>query len=224
MQLQNRVLKNSIKSLTPENTATPQGLQPILPVASNDRTHAIAIEESDWVRRVQEGDLVAFDLLMTRYRSRALRLATHVLHNAEEAEDVVQEAFVRIYTQIREYRGEARFYTWFYKIVLRCCLNRLRIPYWRREKVFLEEIRLPEVAPSKQSDTVEARMLVEQLLGRLTPPLRAAFVLRELEGLDYLEIAELLEIPVGTVRSRLSTAREQFRYFYQCVQKETQDV
>ncbi len=204
-------------------TALPQEQKHVLPEPAQ-RGLDMAEEEAEWVRRVRMGDFAAFDSLMTRYRPRALRLASNVLHNSEDAEDVVQEAFLRIYAQIREFRGEARFYTWFYNVVVRCCLNKMRIPYWKREQLFLAESLFADRAQPKQADSIEARLLVKQLMDRLSPPLRAALVLRELEGMDYLDIAELLEIPVGTVRSRLSVAREQFKSLYQSIQKETQDV
>jgi RNA polymerase sigma-70 factor (ECF subfamily) len=180
--------------------------------------------EGAWVARARQGDLEAFDWLMTRYRERAVRLASHVLHRPDEAEDVVQEAFLRVFAQMPDFRGDAHFYTWLYRIVVRCCLNRMRIPYWRREQVFLSETQADSEDRSQASIQTENRLEIETLLERLSPPLRAALVLRDREGLGYEEIAEVLQIPTGTVRSRLSAARRQFRAMWREAQEETNHV
>lgn len=172
----------------------------------------ISQEESLWLQRARAGELAAFDWLMTRYRDRAVRLAAHVLRRPAEAEDLAQEAFLRAFSQIRDFRGDAAFYTWLYRIIVRLSLNRMRHPDWHLEFEAVDDQEWigPPSVPS-ETDRSETRLLIEVLLDRLTPPLRAALVLRELEGLDYDEIAETLEIPVGTVRSRLNAARTQFR-------------
>lgn len=184
----------------------------------------IMAEERDWIRRTQAGDLHAFDLLMTRYRDRALRLATHILNRPDEAEDVVQEAFLRVYAQIGEFRGDARFYTWFYKVLVNCALNRMRTPFWKREKEPLLEGSLSLSGVQSEAAKSDAKLLAKHLLDTLSPPLRAAVVLRELEQRDYNEISEILGIPVGTVRSRLNAAREQLRNLYKSIEKETENV
>jgi RNA polymerase sigma-70 factor (ECF subfamily) len=181
-------------------------------------------EEADWIRRAQAGEVAAFDWLMTRYRDRAVRLAAHILRRPIEAEDLVQEAFLRAFWQIRGFRGDCAFFTWLYRIVLRLCLNRKREPWWRREQAAQEEEALFESAEPMPPEDFETRLLIENLLDRLTPPMRAVLVLRELEGLDYAEIAALLEIPVGTVRSRLNAARAQFRLLWQRVMEESSHV
>jgi RNA polymerase sigma-70 factor (ECF subfamily) len=151
-------------------------------------------------------------------------VATHILNRPDEAEDVVQEAFLRVYAQIGEFRGDARFYTLFYKILVHCALNRMRTPFWKREKEPLLEgfLSLPDAeSEAEKSDT---KLLAKHLLNTLSPPLRAAVVLREMEQRDYNEISEVLGIPVGTVRSRLNAAREQLRNLYQSIEKETENV
>jgi RNA polymerase sigma-70 factor (ECF subfamily) len=178
-------------------------------------------EEVDWIARARQGDVAAFDWLATRYRARAVRLAAHVLRRPSEAEDVAQEAFLRAFTQIRSFRGDAAFYTWLARIVIRLCLNRMRHPGWYRERAPRDEIDYGETPQQQTAEQIDTRLLIDALLDRLSPPLRIALVLREVEGLDYQEIADTLQIPVGTVRSRLNAARTQFRTLWQSVLEET---
>lgn len=175
-------------------------------------------EEFRWVELAQTGDQSAYRWLMDRYRNRTLRLASHILHNPEDAEDVAQEAFIKAFREIRDFRETSGFYTWLYRITVRICYDRLRCS---RVKL---ETSLPDNFAVAHNEDCDARLLVESLLQRLSPPIRAALALRELEGLDYEEIADILRVPVGTVRSRLNSAREQFRKLYTMAMKETEDV
>jgi len=175
-------------------------------------------EEEWWICRATGGDPEACAWLLRRYRARVVRLAAHVLRRPDEAEDAAQEAFVRAFRSLRDYRGHGRFYTWLYRIVVRACIDRQRLARHQREAC-LEDAR---VADARQG--VHERLLVAALLDQLSPPLRAALVLRELEGLEYEEIAAVLSVPVGTVRSRLNAARKRFRTLYERAQEEEQSV
>ncbi len=174
-------------------------------------------EERAWLDRCAKGDERAIRWILNRYRDRVVRLASHVLHNSREAEDVAQEAFVKAFRQIDQFRGESGFYAWLYRIVINLCLDKMRRKCMTSEFP-LEERTLPHQAIANPD--MEKRMAVEQVLDSLTPPMRAALVLREVEGLEYAEIAQVLNIPVGTVRSRLNTAREQFRKRWTAIQEE----
>ncbi len=214
------------KSLTLQSTPPPSALtrpKEAQMETDNVLSHAEAREEALWAERVRQGDLEAFDNFMTRYRERAIRLATLVLNDADAAEDVVQEAFLRVYGQIGSYRGDCRFFTWFYRIVIRCCLNRMRVPYWKREREFLSDVKGVGERSSPEAET-EARITVAKLLEGISPSLRAALLMREVEGMEYAEIAEALEIPVGTVRSRLNAARGQFREMWNQISEEANHV
>src|SRR5579863_3902202 len=156
--------------------------QPLVAAISGDM--AADREEERWIERARRGDAAAIDWLLARYRSRVVRLATHVLRHSGEAEDVAQEAFVRAFRSLRTYRAEGRFYTWLYQIVVRVCLDRRRQPYWDRDRP-IETLSGTEAERDRSMDAVERRMLVESLLDQLTPPMRAILVLRELEGLNY---------------------------------------
>ena len=178
-------------------------------------------EERQWLDRCAEGDERAVRWVLNRYRDRVVRLATHVLHNPREAEDVAQEAFVKAFRQIDNFRGDSGFYAWLYRIVVNLCLDRMRRKSASSEMP-LEEGLLPSHVA--HSPDVDRRLAVEQILDSLTPPMRAALVLREVEGMEYAEIAVVLQIPVGTVRSRLNTAREQFRRRWTAAEEEANHV
>ena len=178
-------------------------------------------EERAWLDKCAQGDERAIRWVLHRYRDRVVRLASHVLHNSREAEDVAQEAFVKAFRQIDQFRGESGFYAWLYRIVINLCLDRMRRKCVSSEFP-LDERTLPSQVVAHPD--MEKRMAVEQVLDSLSPPMRAALVLREVEGLEYAEIALVLNIPVGTVRSRLNTARDQFRRRWTAIQEEANHV
>jgi RNA polymerase sigma-70 factor (ECF subfamily) len=180
-------------------------------------------EEAHWIERARTGDAAAMDWLITQYRQRVLRLAAHILRRSDEAEDVAQEAFIRAFRHLASFRGEGRFYTWLYPIVVRACLDRRRLAHWEAETP-ADTLSLGQAASPSPAHAMETRVQVETLLDRLTPPMRAMLVLRELEGLEYEEIARVLRIPVGRVRWRLNRARAQFRQLWQEMQQETDHV
>ncbi len=166
-------------------------------------------EEVRWVVRAQAGDAAGQRWLLERYRMRMVRLAAHVLRGEADAEDVAQEAFVQAFRHLGALRGDgSAFAPWLRRIVVRRCLDHLRRPARLREVPAHEAHDWQGQGSTARTDT---RLLVEMLLDKLPPPLRAALVLRECEGMDYEEIADVLRVPVGTVRSRLHAARAQFR-------------
>ncbi len=167
-------------------------------------------EEARWVARAREGDEAAYAWLLAAHRARAVRLASHVLRRPDEAEDVAQEAFLKAFRRLNEFRGEGGFYSWLYPIVVRTCLDRRRLFRWVREAFGLEAVP-PRLAQQPPDEEALDRVLVGALLDRLPMQARIVLVLRELEGLEYEEIAAALQVPIGTVRSRLNTARMRFR-------------
>lgn len=186
---------------------------------AEDRVRTSDPDEAVWIALARAGREDGYRWLLDRYRLRAVRLAAHVLGRPDEAEDAAQEAFVKAFRAIKSFRGESRFSTWLFHILLRVCQDRRRLRRWDAEIAL--DADLPGPSPSDATDT---RILVAALLEQLSPGLRAALVLREMEGLDYEEIARLLGIPVGTVRSRLSAARARFRDLYQRAMREADDV
>ncbi|MBC3862206.1 RNA polymerase sigma factor RpoE [Undibacterium jejuense] len=171
------------------------------------------------VERVQRGDKKAFELLVSKYQRKLLRLVSRLVYDQAEAEDVVQEAFIKAYRALPNFRGDAAFYTWLYRIGINTAKNYLvtqgrRAPTSTESDVEeaetfsdadgLRDINTPEsLLASKQiAATVNAAM------SALPEELRNAITLREIEGLSYDEIAEVMLCPIGTVRSRIFRARE----------------
>ena len=170
------------------------------------------------VERVQAGDKAAFDLLVRKYQHRVLKLVSRFVSDAAEAEDVSQEAFLKAYRALASFRGDSAFYTWLYRIAINTAKNAL-VSNRRRPVDFDLDLQDPEQydrhARLKDGDTPEGvllteeiRNVVERAMEQLPEDLRTAIVLRELEGLSYEEIAEAMDCPVGTVRSRIFRARE----------------
>jgi RNA polymerase sigma-70 factor, ECF subfamily len=170
------------------------------------------------VQRVQKGDKSAFDLLVLKYQHRVLKLVSRFVSDAAEAQDVAQEAFLKAYRALPSFRGESAFYTWLYRIAINTAKNAL-VANRRRPVDFNLDLQDPEQyerhAKLKEVDTPERvlltdeiREVVERAMQQLPEDLRTAIVLREIEGLSYEEIAEAMDCPVGTVRSRIFRARE----------------
>jgi RNA polymerase sigma-70 factor (ECF subfamily) len=180
----------------------------------------MTLDDSDQqlVERVQAGDKAAFDLLVRKYQHRVLKLVGRFVSDAAEAEDVSQEAFLKAYRALASFRGDSAFYTWLYRIAINTAKNAL-VSNRRRPVDFDLDLQDPEQydrhARLKEGDTPEGvllteeiRSVVEKAMEQLPEDLRTAIVLRELEGLSYEEIAEAMDCPVGTVRSRIFRARE----------------
>jgi RNA polymerase sigma-70 factor (ECF subfamily) len=172
--------------------------------------------DQELVRRVQAGDQSAFNLLVLKYQHRVLKLVGRFVH--DNAEDVSQEAFLKAYRALASFRGDSAFYTWLYRIAINTAKNAL-VSQRRRPVDFDLDLQDPDQfdrhARLKESETPEGvllteeiREVVERAMEQLPEDLRTAIVLRELEGLSYEEIAEAMDCPVGTVRSRIFRARE----------------
>ena len=171
------------------------------------------------VQRVQRGDKGAFDVLVLKYQHKVVKLVMRYVRNPAEAEDIAQDAFIKAYRALPQFRGESAFYTWLYRIAVNTAKNYLATQGRRaptsteadaeEAETFsdadqLRDINTPEsMLMSKQiAETVNAAMAV------LPEELRTAITLREIEGLSYEEIAEMMGCPIGTVRSRIFRARE----------------
>ncbi len=171
------------------------------------------------VRRVQAGDRGAFDLLVLKYQHKVVKLVMRYLKDPTEAEDVAQEAFIKAYRALPQFRGDSAFYTWLYRIAINTAKNTLvsreRSPISYEINLNSEDDAPDVVSRLRDPDTPEGLALTEEIRSTVTAAidalpedLRTAIVLRELDGMSYEEIAAAMDCPVGTVRSRIFRARE----------------
>jgi RNA polymerase sigma-70 factor (ECF subfamily) len=174
--------------------------------------------DSKLVKRVQKGDKGAFDLLVLKYQHKIVNLVMRYVRDPELALDITQEAFIKAYRALPRFRGDSAFYTWMYRIAVNTAKNHLAAQ--RRRPLDVElDLQDPEQydlhAKLRETDTPEGVTLgkelketVERAIASLPEDLRTAIILRELEGMSYEEIAQTMECPVGTVRSRIFRARD----------------
>jgi len=170
------------------------------------------------VVRVQKGDKTAFDLLARKYQHKIAKLISRYVRDRREVEDVTQEALIKAYRAIGGFRGESAFYTWLYRIAVNTAKNYLESQGRRPpgSDVEIESAELidsgeglrDQATPERQMLTNEIATTVHRVLEHLPPDLRTAITLREIEGMSYEEIAEVMDCPIGTVRSRIFRARE----------------
>lgn len=170
------------------------------------------------VARVQKGDKAAFDLLVRKYQHKVAKLVSRFVRDRSEVEDVTQEAFIKAYRALGGFRGESAFYTWLYRIAVNTAKNYLeslgrRAPGANVEIDGAEQSEAAEglreqATPERYLLTEEIAATVRRALENLPEDLRTAITLREIEGLSYEEIAEVMDCPIGTVRSRIFRARE----------------
>ncbi len=174
--------------------------------------------DSQLVKRVQKGDKRAFDLLVIKYQHKILGLVSRYIKDRNEVEDVAQEAFVKAYRALPKFRGDSAFYTWLYRIAINTAKNYLVAQNRRPPNsdidvadadyigagTVLQDIETPENNLFRD----ELKRAVEHAIKGLPEDLKTAVTLREYDGLSYEEIADIMDCPVGTVRSRIFRARE----------------
>lgn len=171
------------------------------------------------VERAQQGDKRAFGMLVEKYHRKLGRLLSRMIRDQSEVEDVVQESFIKAYRALPSFRGDSAFYTWLYRIGINTAKNYL-VSMGRRPQV-LQDVEIEDVEnfedgdEMRSLDTPETAMMTKEIaqtvndtVESLPEELRVAITLRELEGLSYEEIANVMQCPIGTVRSRIFRARE----------------
>jgi len=171
------------------------------------------------VERARQGDKRAFELLVEKYHRRLLRLLSRMVRNKEEMEDIAQETFIKAYRALPQFRGDAAFYTWLYRIGVNTAKNYLAsrskaLPtvsdqYGSDEDDGGERFAVEDInTPESELLSKQVAYAVNEAIEALPEELRTAITLREIEGLSYEEIAEAMGCPIGTVRSRIFRARE----------------
>ncbi|CAP42097.1 RNA polymerase sigma factor [Bordetella petrii] len=175
--------------------------------------------DAELVARVQRGDKKAFDLLVLKYQRKILRLLGRMIRDPAEIEDVAQEAFIKAYRALPQFRGESAFYTWLYRIAVNTARNWLASAGRRPSapnaietedgETFNETDNLTDIStPESMVASREIAETVNAVIEELPEELRTAIVLREIEGMSYEDIAQSMGCPIGTVRSRIFRARE----------------
>lgn len=171
------------------------------------------------VQATLAGNRQAFGELVERYQDRLFNTLVRVLGSPDDASEVLQDAFVQAYTKLETFRGSAQFYTWMYRVALNLACSHRRRNKRRRDEQSVDQIRElsgaepvdPSLPPEQTALRVEQAELVQAALLEISDEHRQILVLRELEDCSYETIAEILELPVGTVRSRLFRARLQLK-------------
>lgn len=172
-------------------------------------SNGTTLQDDGLIRRSRAGDREAFGQLVSRHQAAVYRVVRGILGDPAESEDVAQEVFLKAYANLARFRGESSFFTWLYRIAVNEALRARK----RRTPQTLEALPETEVPPPEPEAEEEGPSLrtLQRLLARLPDDYRAIVTLRDLEGLSYQEVAETLEIPIGTVESRLFRARQELR-------------
>jgi RNA polymerase sigma-70 factor (ECF subfamily) len=192
-------------------------------------------KDLELVSRYRDGEQRAFELLVKRYQRKVYSLAWGIVHNPEDAMDVTQEAFVKVHRYLDKFQGSASFYTWLYRIVVNLCIDHLR----RAGRAYSVEyddaidrsqgvLSAMDIVPSRQGTDPrqalgdkETLTHISEGLAQMSPNHRAVIVMRELEGLSYKEMAEIMECSKGTIMSRLFHARKRLQaYLLQVLNEE----
>jgi RNA polymerase sigma-70 factor, ECF subfamily len=182
------------------------------------------VSDLDLVTRSQAGDTEAFDELVTRYRTRVFGMIYNMVHSEQDAWDLAQDSFLKAWKSIKRFRGRSSFYTWIYRIVMNVTID------WLRKKQvkgggseFDDAIQLKEVEPASKTvpksealphekiERSEIRARIDQAIAQLSPEQRAVILMKEIEEMQYHEIAEALGCSIGTVMSRLFYARKKLQ-------------
>ncbi len=174
--------------------------------------------DAELVKRVQSGDLGAFDILVQKYQHKVINLVGRFVSDSTECQDIAQDAFIKAFRAIDSFRGDSQFYTWLYRIAANTAKNHLASRA-RKSPAYSVDVEDAEhfegESGLKEFDNPENLLLTDEIkatifdaIERLPDDLKSAITLREIDGLSYEEIAEVMDCPIGTVRSRIFRARD----------------
>jgi RNA polymerase sigma-70 factor (ECF subfamily) len=200
-----------------------EGRTSVLSVGGGGFGESVAPDDIALVRRCQKGDALAFEQLVIKYRSKVFSMIYGMVQNEQDAWDLAQEGFIKAWRSIHRFKGQASFYTWLYRIVTNVAIDSLRRKGFKKTAEFDDHIAASEVEPGSKTvptpdplphhglEREEIRQRIEQAISRLSPEHRAVIVMKEIEELQYNEIAEALGCSIGTVMSRLFYARKKLQ-------------
>ena len=170
------------------------------------------------LKRFNNGDISASEELVLKYQDRIYNLCRYMLGNTHDAEDAAQDTFIKAYQNLNNFRPEASFYTWLYRIAVNTCLDYKKRPFFEslfkkadEGDEFIDEPSSDWPSPERLYESKQIGLALRTSIRRLSLKLRTAIVLKEIEGLSYEEIADILEVSVGTVKSRISRARDELK-------------
>ena len=182
------------------------------------------VSELDLVKRCQDGDSEAFDELVVRYRTRVFGMIYNMVHSEQDAWDLAQDSFLKAWKSIKRFRGQSSFYTWIYRIVMNVTIDWLRKKQIKAggaefdDSIQLKEVDpasktspKPDALPSERMEQKEIRSEIDKAIAQLSPEHRAVILMKEIDGMQYHEIAEALGCSIGTVMSRLFYARKKLQ-------------
>jgi RNA polymerase sigma-70 factor, ECF subfamily len=178
----------------------------------------VSADDNRLITECREGNAAAFGELVGRYQDRLFNTVLRLVHNAEDARDVVQEAFLHAYQSLHSFKGDSLFFTWLYRIAVNTAISMKRkqkpVLHLRAEgdDKNLEPLDPTESSrPSHAIELAEEERRVHDALAKLSAEHRAVLVMKDMEGMKYEEMAEILDVPIGTIRSRLHRARLEMR-------------
>jgi RNA polymerase sigma-70 factor (ECF subfamily) len=172
-------------------------------------------DDSDLIGRFKKGDPSAFEAVVRKYQDRVYNLCRYMLRDPRDAQDAAQDAFLKAYKALKDFRPDSSLYRWIYRIAVTTCLDyrrKSRREVLSRSEPLSEDLSSDEPIPEQHCQSGEIPDSLQLALQKLPEKLRATIVLREIENLSYEEIAEVLHTSSGTVKSRISRAREQLRH------------
>lgn len=186
---------------------------------TKEQAQSLAAEDIALVKRVQQGDKQAFNILVLRYQHKVCDIAYKFVSNPVDANDIAQEAFIRAYKSIDSFRGESSFYTWMFRVTSNVAKTYLEVNNKHRYAVDVDDpefnskhdvhgMLVSNEGPDALFDSHELSNIINEALNELPEDLKRALLLREVKGLSYDEISEIMESPLGTVRSRIFRARQ----------------
>jgi RNA polymerase sigma-70 factor (ECF subfamily) len=200
-----------------------EGRTSVLSVGGSGLGESVEHDDIALVRRCQKGDALAFEQLVIKYRSKVFSMIYGMVQNEQDAWDLAQEGFVKAWRSIHRFKGQASFYTWLYRIVTNVAIDSLRRKSFKKTAEFDDEIAATQVEPGSKTmpqpdpmphqglEREEIRHRIEHAINKLSPEHRAVIVMKEIEELQYNEIAEALGCSIGTVMSRLFYARKKLQ-------------